>query len=89
MNAIKPYTNLDTLYVLKGDFLNTLKIPGPFINRRLYRINSFPVLPEMIYGNNGDNVKASLNNNVDLTKGYVIENNKLCGDTVYVNIDVR
>ena len=42
----------------------------------------------MIYGSNGANKAASLNNTIDLSKGYAIDNRKLCGDTVYVNIDI-
>ena len=89
LNATKPYSNLDTLKVLKGDSTITLKRPGPFTNRRLFKINSFTVSPEMKFEKNIETIKASLNNTINLDKEFVVENSKLCGDTVYVNVDVR
>ena len=89
LNVLKPYTNLDTILVIKPDSIISMKIPGPFTNRRLFKLIDFPARPEMIYGKNEEIQKAYLNTNIDLSKSYVIENSKLCGDTVYVNIDVK
>ena len=91
LNALKPYTSSDTLYILRPDTfpITIVKIPGPFINKRVFKVGRLPALPEMIYGKNEGIQNAYLNTNIDLSKSYVIENSKLCGDTVYVNIDVK
>jgi hypothetical protein len=95
INVIKTYINLDTLFV--QDFRNTnpnvnprgLPIAGPFYNSRLYAVSrsAYPLK----YNTNKDIIYYSLNNlsSNPFSKEFTIENSKLCGDTVYVNLDIK
>ena len=89
LNVTKPYNITDTLILVKPDSLRLIKIPGPFVSGRVFKINNRAVNPSLNYLINGDIIKCRLNNTIYLDKEFIIENNKLCGDTVYVNIDVR
>ncbi|MCY7291047.1 MAG: hypothetical protein LH615_02585, partial [Ferruginibacter sp.] len=97
LNVTNAHTNLDTLYVkdFRGGIptpqnINGLPVPGPFTNRRLY-YTSMSLSPNLIYGENVENIGCNLNrltNNL-FGKQFLIQNSKVCGDTVYVNLDIR
>lgn len=89
LNVTKPYTNNDTLVIIKPDSNLLKKYSGPFVSGRIFSCKNVGILGPVYYESNGAILQAGLNNFLDLNKSYVIENSKLCGDTVYVNIDVR
>ena len=89
LNATNPFTNSDTLSVIRADSNIVKKIAGPFVSKRLFVWKNYGLLGTLNYGSNGAILQAGLNNSLNYNKGYAIENSKLCGDTVYVNIDVR
>ena len=89
LNVTNPFTNLDTLNIIRSDSNIVKKIAGPFTSRRVFVWKDYGLISNLNYGSNGAILPAGLNNTLNLNKGYVIENSKLCGDTVYVNIDVR
>ena len=89
LNVTNPFTNSDTLSVIRADSNIVKKIAGPFVSKRLFVWKNYGLLGTLNYGSNGAVLPAGLNNSLNFNKGYVIENSKLCGDTVYVNIDVR
>lgn len=90
LNVTKPYTNNDTLYVANPKTLNYVKKAGPFFNGRYYFESSVPVKPDPNYSYNTENLRFVINNdNNSFNKDFQIETNKLCGDTVYVTLDIR
>ena len=89
LNVTNPFTNSDTLSVIRADSNIVKKIAGPFVSKRLFVWKNYGLLGTLNYGSNGAILQAGLNNSLNYNKGYAIENSKLCGDTVYVNIDVR
>lgn len=90
LNVTKPYTNNDTLYVENVLTQNNIKIAGPFTSKRLYVVGSKSVSSQMNYGGNIEKIRCSLNGTNDsFTKQFLVENSKLCGDTVYVNLDIK
>lgn len=92
LNVIKLYSNNDSLYITKPDSNSLFKIKGPFISGRLFTCKNVLLRGTLKYSSNEQKLSSGVyngNTGVDLSKIYLVENNKLCGDTVYVNIDVR
>lgn len=93
LNVINSYTNADTLYLSNSSFQNFLiKFAGPFSTGTILSLQNVTTNGEMKYGFNTGNLgyKISRNgSNEYIYKDYPIENNKLCGDTVVVTLDIR
>lgn len=90
LNVTKPYTNSDTLYISNPKTLNYVKKAGPFINGRYFVESGVSVKPDPNYGFNSENIRYVINNdNNSFNKDYQVETNKLCGDTVYVSLDIK
>ncbi len=90
LNVIKPYTNNDTLFVSNLKNLTYIKRAGLFVNGRYYTEISVPIKPDINYEFNNEKLFYVLNNNDNtFIKDFKIENSKLCGDTVYVTLDIK
>ncbi len=92
LNVIKPYTSNDSLYITKPDSNTIFKIRGPFVSGRLFKSKNVLLSGTLKYGDNEQKISSGVyngNTGIDLSKSYTIENSKLCGDTVFVNIDLR
>ena len=89
LNVIKAYTSNDTLSILKPDSNLIKKIVGPFVSGRVFNCKNVGIPNTYNYISNDLILQCGLNKFINLNKEYKVENNKLCGDTVYVNIDVR
>ncbi len=90
LNVTKPYTNSDTLYISDLINLGYIKKAGPFVSGRV-SVQPGVALNEPEYENNKGIIYSGLNSNTNLifNKEFIIENSKLCSDTVYVNLDIR
>ena len=92
LNVIKPYTTNDTLYATRPDSNLIFRIVGPFVSGRLFRCKNVLLNKTLSFKTNEQKLSSGVYSGLfglDLSKNYLIENSKLCGDTVYVNIDVR
>lgn len=90
LNVTKPYTNSDTLYVSNLKTLIFVKKAGPFVSGRYYVETNVPVKPEVNYEFNSEDLRYVINDNSNtFYTDFKIENNKLCGDTVYVTLDIK
>ncbi len=91
LNVTKPYTSSDTPVYGRPDSGNDFKVAGPFVSGRLFKATNVLLRGNVKYSINEDFIPFKINNpfGVFERKYYNIENTKLCGDTVYVNIDVK
>lgn len=90
LNVTKTYTNSDTLYISNPKTLNYVKKAGPFINGRYFVESGVSVKPDPNYEFNSENIRYVINNdNNSFNKDYKVVTNKLCGDTVYVSLDIK
>ncbi len=91
LNVTKPYTNNDTLYVNNLKNLTYIKKAGPFTSGRIYKEGDVGFLEDRYYGGNKQTLYCGLNSlsNFIFNKDFIIENSKLCGDTVYVSLDIK
>ena len=91
LNVSKAYTSSDTLFYGKPVIANDFKLAGPFSTGRLFKSTNILFLNTLSYSDNEQFVSYRINNPFGAfnRKMFIIENSKLCGDTVYVNIDVK
>ena len=91
LNVIKPYTINDTLVYGKPNSGSDFKIAGPFVNGRLFKAENVLLTNTLKYSLNEYFVPYKINDPFGTfnRQAYSIENSKLCGDTIFVNIDVR
>ncbi len=91
LNVINPYTNNDTLFVSNLKTLTYLKRAGPFVNGRVYTEGGVSLLEDPSYNGNKQTMSCGLNSlqNLIFNKEFIVSNNFLCGDTVYVTLDIK
>ncbi len=90
LNVTNAYTISDTLYVNGYNLQAPLKFVGPFVNGRLFSAGGVTTSSEMLYPINNEILNYKIRNSgVIMSKEYTVPNSKLCGDTVYVNLDIR
>ena len=92
LNVVKPYTNADTLFYGRPDIGTDIKIAGPFVTGRLFKIINAPLRSTLYYESNTEYIPFRINDPFGqfTRKEFTVNNSNLCGsDTVFVNIDVR
>ena len=65
------------------------KITGPFNTGRVFVSKNVLLTETLKYGLNKAILQVGLNTFVNIDKEYFLEDSKLCGDTVFVTIDIR
>jgi hypothetical protein len=91
LNVTKLYTNSDTLSIRNLNGGINPKIAGPFVNGRIYKEVGIGFLRDIVYTGTEQtlNYRIYTSQNLDFTKDFIVENSKLCGDTVYVSLDIK
>lgn len=91
LNVTKPYTTSDTLSIRNLNGGVNPKIAGPFRNGRIYKEVGIGFLRDIVYTGTEQTLNYRIYSSqiLDFSKDFIVENNKLCGDTVYVSLDIK
>ncbi len=90
LNVTNPYTSADTLYISKLSMgINYFKKGGPFTNGIIY--TDMVRISPIDYEGNTQTIVCGRNSGVNpqFNKTFTVGNDKLCGDTMSVNLDIN